>query len=133
MRWAPVNAAAIGVHLLGGAGLIWANKARHGTQSGVAANTTIKTAVTVTALAASAYGAVLGAKIAKLSDHAPADGATEPSSETPDEVAAAQRQLRVIQWATPALTASIIALGSQQGEMQRPRAQVMQLVDKLAA
>jgi len=33
----------------------------------------------------------------------------------------------------PALTTAIVALGSQQGGMQRPRAQVMQLVGKLAS
>lgn len=31
-RWAPVNAAAIGVHLIGGLGLIGANRARLATQ-----------------------------------------------------------------------------------------------------
>jgi hypothetical protein len=133
MRWAPVSAVAIGAHLVGGAGLVWVNKSRHGTQKGVARNTAIKTALTVTAIAASAYGAMLGAKVAQESGNAPVEGATEPTAATPDAVASAQRQLKVIQWATPALTASIIALGAQHGEMQRPRAQVMQLVDKLAS
>jgi hypothetical protein len=133
MRWAPVNAAAIGAHLIGGAGLLWANKSRHGTQAGVATNTAIKTALTVSALAASAYGAVLGARVAQRAEGVATDGATEPSATTPSDVASAQRQLKVLQWATPALTATIIALGSQQGEMQRPRAQVMQLVDRLAS
>ena len=133
MRWAPVNAAAIGAHLLGGAGLLWANRGRQVTQRGVGSNTAIKTAVTASALALSAYGAVLGAKVAKAGDQAPAEGATEPSAQTPPDIAAAQRQLKVIQWATPVLTGAIVALGAQQGEMQRPRAQVMQLVDKLVA
>lgn len=133
MRWAPVNAAAIGTHLLGGAGLLWANKGRQVTQKGVGTNTAVKAAVTASALALSAYGAVLGARVAKAADRAPVKGATEPSGETPEDVAAAQRQLRVIQWATPVLTGAIVVLGSQQGEMQRPRAQVRQLVDRLAA
>lgn len=133
MRWAPVNAAAIGAHLVGGAGILWANKGRQVTQRGVGANTAIKTAVTVSALALSAYGTILGAKVAKAADEAPAEGATKPSGDTPAEIAAAQRQLRVIQWATPVLTGAIVALGAQQGEMQRPRAQVHQLFDKLAA
>lgn len=133
MRWAPVNAAAVGAHLVGGAGLVWANKSRHGTQAGVAANTAVKTVLTVSALAASAYGAMLGARVARMSDGTVVEGATEPDETTPDGVASAQRQLKILQWATPALTATIIALGSQQGEMQRPRAQVMQLVDRLAS
>lgn len=114
MRWAPVNAVAIGAHLIGGAGILWANKGRQVTQHGVGANTAVKTA-----------------------DQAPAQGATEPDAATPPEIAAAQRQLKVIQWATPVLTGTIVALGAQQGEMQRPRAQVQQqvqqLFDKLAA
>ena len=38
---------------------------------------------------------------------------------TPDDVAAAQRQLKYLQWALPVLTGAIIVLGSQQGEPQR--------------
>lgn len=133
MRWAPVNAAAIAAHLIGGAGILWANKSRQVTQSGVGANTVVKTAVTGTALALSAYGMVLGAKVAKAADRAPAEGATEPSERTPEDIASAQRRLKVIQWATPALTGAIVALSAQQGEMQRPRAQILQMVDKLAA
>jgi hypothetical protein len=133
MRWAPVNAAAIGAHLLGGAGILWVNKGRQASQKGVGASTAVKTTVTVAALALSAYGAILGAKVARAAQEAPAEGATEPSEETPDDIAAAQRQLKVIQWATPVLTGTIVALGAQQGEMQRPRAQVQQLVDKLVA
>lgn len=133
MRWAPVNAVAIGAHLVGGAGILWVNKDRQRSQRGVGANTAVKTGVTAGALALSAYGAYLGMKIARAGDQAPAEGATEPDATTPPEVASAQRQLKVIQWATPVLTGTIVALGSQQGEMQRPLAQVQQLFDKLAA
>jgi hypothetical protein len=133
MRWAPVGAAAIGAHLLGGAGILWSNKGRQFTQEGVGANTTVKTALTATAVGLSAYGAYLGAKVARASDHAPAEGATEPSDSTPDDVAGAQRQLKLIQWATPVVTGAIVVLAAQQGEMQRPRAQVRQLIDKIAA
>ncbi|KAB1118910.1 hypothetical protein F6X54_01705 [Micromonospora aurantiaca] len=45
---------------------------------------------------------------------------TDPSSATPQNVATAQRQQRILQWVTPALTAVIVALGAQQGEQQRP-------------
>jgi len=135
MRWAPVNATAIGAHLLGGAGILWANKGRQFTQKGVGANTIAKTAITAAAVGLSAYGAVLGAKVAAAAADgtAPAEGATEPSNGTPEEVAAAQKQFKVIQWATPVLTGAIVALSAQQGEAQRPRAQVQQLFDKLAA
>lgn len=133
MRWAPVNAAAIGAHLIGGTGILWTNKSRQVTERGVGVNTGIKAAITLTALALSAYGTVLGARVARAGDGAPAKGATEPSEKTPEDVAAAQRQLKVIQWTTPVLTGAIVALSAQQGEMQRPRAQLEQLVHRLAA
>ncbi len=118
-RWTPVNVAAIGAHLIGGVGLVLANRDRVRGQSGVTANTVIKTALTAAAMATTAYSGVLGAKIAKAGD-AYTEAATEPSALTPDDVATAQQQLRILQWATPALTAAIVAMGAQQGEQQRP-------------
>lgn len=118
-RWAPVNAAAIGAHLIGGAGLLIANRRRVGAQAGVTANTAIKTALTVAAVATTAYSGVLGARIAR-GGAVPVEGATEPSAATPAGIASAQRRQRVLQWATPALTAGLVALGAQQGEQQQP-------------
>ena len=119
-KWSPVNAAAIAAHLAGGAAILAANRQRAKYQTGVRANTAIKILVTGAALGATAYSGALGAKTAQGDGHA-AHGATEPSLETPSDVAAAQRQLRYLQWALPVLTGAIIVLGSQQGEQQRPR------------
>ncbi len=118
-RWAPVSAAAIGAHLIGGTGLLIANRRRAGSQAGVTANTVVKTALTVAAIATTAYSGLLGARIARAGA-VPVDGATDPSDATPQEVASAQRRQRLLQWATPALTAGLVVLGSQQGEQQRP-------------
>ena len=118
-RWSPAAATAIGAHLLGGAGLVLANRKRVLGQSGVTANTTAKTAVTAAAVAATAYSGVLGAKVASAG-RVPSDGGTQPSGQTPEDVAAAQRQLRIVQWAIPVLTGVIVVLGAQQGEQQRP-------------
>src|SRR5262245_60216674 len=46
-RWTPVNLAAIGAHLVGGAAIVAANRKRIGGQRGVAATTIVKTALTV--------------------------------------------------------------------------------------
>lgn len=62
---------------------------------------------------------MLGAKIAKAGA-VPAEGGTTPSESTPEDVARAQKQQRLLQWATPTLTGLVIVLGSQQGEQQRP-------------
>lgn len=121
-RWSPVNAAAIGAHALGGLGLILANRGRVRDQAGVTSNTIVKTAITAVAMATTAYSGILGSRIA-AADDATSAGATNPSADTPGDVAAAQRQLNVLQWVNPALTALIVVLGAQQGEQQRPKEQ----------
>ena len=118
-RWAPVSAAAIAAHLAGGAGLVLNNRGRVRAQSGVTANTTVKTILTACAIATTAYSGVLGARILSAGP-VPAEGGTVPSQGTPPNIASAQRQLRPLQWLTPAFTAAVIVLGAQQGEQQRP-------------
>ena len=118
-KWAPVNAAAIGAHLVGGGLLLYANRDRAKHQSGVTANTVTKILLTGAALGATVYSGILGAKTAQGDGHS-VDGATEPSSSTPKDVAAAQQQLRYLQWTLPVLTGAIVVLGAQQGEQQRP-------------
>lgn len=118
-KWSPVSAAAIGAHLVGGAGILLANRGRATHQAGVRSNTVAKIVLTGAALGATVYSGVLGAKTAQGEGHA-VEGATEPAASTPDDVAAAQRQLRYLQWALPVLTGSLVVLGAQQGEQQRP-------------
>ena len=117
-KWAPVNAVAIGAHLIGGGGLLYANRGRAKHQSGVTSNTVAKIVLTAAALGATVVSGLLGTKTAQADGH-PVEGATDPSPSTPDEVAAAQRQLRYLQWALPVLTGAIVVLGAQQGEQQR--------------
>ncbi len=118
-RWSPVAAAAIGVHVIGGVGLILANRGRIAGQSGVSANTAVKTVLTGAAIASTVYSGILGAHLAEQSD-APVEAATVPSAQTPQQVARSQQQLRVLQWVTPVLTGALIVLGAQQGEQQKP-------------
>jgi hypothetical protein len=118
-KWAPVSAAAIGAHLIGGSAILYANRGRAVHQSGVKSNTLAKIALTGAALGATVYSGILGAKTAQGDGH-PVEGATEPSSATPDDVASAQKQLRYLQWALPLLTGAVVVLGAQQGEQQRP-------------
>lgn len=118
-KWAPVNALAIGAHLVGGGGILYANRGRAVHQAGVRSNTAVKIALTAAALGATAYSGALGAKTAQGDGHS-VDGATDPSAGTPSDVAAAQQKLRYLQWALPVLTGAIVVLGAQQGEQQRP-------------
>lgn len=129
-RWAPVTAAAIGAHLIGGAGLLGVHRSRVRGQAGVSANTVVKTAVTAAAIGTTAYSGMLGAKIAKDAAHQPTGGAAVPNTDTPSQTATLQQQQRLLQWLTPVLTGVIVILGAQQGEQQRPGEQLRGLRDR---
>ena len=128
-RWSPVNLVAVGAHLIGGAGLLYANKGRVAGQKGVGASTVAKLALTGAALGATAYSRVLGKKLEKF-DGTPVEGGTDPSPETPEEAAKAQRQLKVLQWTIPALTGGIEVLTALHGEQQRPNQQAPGILQK---
>lgn len=130
-KWAPVSALAIGAHLIGGGGILNANRGRARHQSGVTANTVAKIGLTGAALGATVVSGLLGAKTAQGDGHA-VEGATDPSSSTPDDVAAAQQKLRYLQWTLPVLTGAILVLGAQQGEQQRPSQILSGVGSKLA-
>jgi hypothetical protein len=118
-RWSPVVGAAIGAHLVGGSALVLAQRGRIRQQPGALANSAAKTALTVAALGTTAYSGVLGSRLAEAGE-IKAEGGVVPGTETPEEVARVQQQLRVLQWVTPVLTGALILLGAQQGEQQRP-------------
>lgn len=130
-RWAPVNLAAIGAHLVGGLGLLFANKGRVVAQGGVGTSTAAKTALTAAALGVTAYSRVLGKKLEQATG-TPVEGGTQPADATPAEVAKAQQQLRVCQWLIPALTGGIAVLNAVHGEQQRPKQQLPGIVGKSA-
>ena len=129
-RWTPVNAAAIGAHLAGSLGLLGGNKGRLASQKGVGQMALAKTAVTAAALGATAYSRVLGRRVSERTD-VPAKDGTTPAPTTPDDVAAAQRQLKALQWAIPALTGALLVISSFAGEQQRAGDVVSGLRDRL--
>lgn len=129
-RWAPVNAAAIGAHLAGGYLIVKGNKGRIAGQRGVASATGLKTALTAAALAATVASGVLGSKV-ETSSSSPVHGATEPSDQTPSDVAAAQKGLRVLQWAIPVLTGAILVVSARMGEQQRPATVTSGLISRV--
>lgn len=118
-RWTPVNALAIGAHLVGGFQLLKENKGRVATQKGVLANTNTKLALTAAALGATGYARLLGKKMAAAGD-VPVAGGTDSLASTPPEVAQAQKQLAALQWAIPALTGAMLASSALHEEQQRP-------------
>ena len=118
-RWTPLNLAGIAAHLAGGAVLLTANKGRVATQQGVAQATTVKTTLTVLALGATAWARALGAKLNQAGE-VPVEGGTDPSGDTPEDVAKAQQHLKYLQWGIPLLTGAILVVNARMGEQQRP-------------
>ena len=118
-RWTPVNAAAIGAHLVGSVGQLLGNRGRVARQQGVAGMSVLKTALTAAALGVTAYSRTLG-QVVSGAGSVPARSGTKPAKRTKAEVAAAQEQLDRLQWVVPALTGALIAVSSYAGEQQRP-------------
>lgn len=129
-RWTPVNFAGIAAHLLGSVQLTRANKGRMIGQQGVARMSAAKTAVTAAALGTTAYARVLGKKIDEAGD-VPTEEGTQPTIGTPPEVAEAQKQLSVLQWAIPALTGVLLVMNSRMGEQQRPKSVAKGIVQRI--
>ncbi len=118
-RWTPVNAAAIGAHLIGAAGLVKHDAGRMKAQKGVPSMAAVKTGLTVVALGVTAYSRALGAKVSSH-DAVPAADATSPTPATPPDVASAQKQLTALQWVVPAATGALVAIGAYASEQYRP-------------
>jgi len=129
-RWTPVNAGAIGAHLVGSVGQLAGNKNRLAGQKGVATMAVVKTALTAAALGVTGYSRVLGRKVAQQHKVAVADGTT-PGSRTPAEVAGAQRQLTALQWAIPVLSGALVVVSAFAGEQQRPTSVLTGLLEKI--
>ena len=117
-RWAPVNALGIAAHLAGAAGILVTDWPRVRTQEGVGRSSLVKTGVTAAALGATAWSGALNKKMNEAGP-VPVEGATEPSAQTPQDVAATQKQLKTAQWLIPGLTGALYAVASWQSEQQR--------------
>jgi len=117
-RWAPVNAAAIGSHLVGAAGLLVTDWPRVRHQQGVAKSSAIKTVTTGVGLGVAVWSAVLNRSMVKAGA-VPVAGATEAASATPPQVARTLRQLKLVQWLNPAAGLALIALSDWQSQQQR--------------
>lgn len=91
-RWSPVDAVAVASHVLSARAL--GRLGRH---------TPARAAVTTAALLATVEAGLSGQRVMRAGD-VPVATAVVPIADTPEEVAAAQRRLRVAQWLVPACT-----------------------------
>ena len=117
-RWAPVAGAGVLAHLVGSAGLTVTDSSRIATQQGVGRSSAVKTALEVAGIGVSVWSLALNRAMANAGP-APVEGATEPGAATPQEVAKLQQQLKISQWANPAVAGAIIAVSSWMSEQQR--------------
>ena len=118
-RWTPVNAAAIGAHLVGSVGQLRANRRRVANQEGVGGMSALKTVLTAAALGVTAYSRALG-RVVSDAGATPSRSGTKASRRAKAEVAAAQAKLDQLQWVVPALTGALVVVSSYAGEQQRP-------------
>ncbi|HEV7727420.1 MAG TPA: hypothetical protein VGO74_10885 [Modestobacter sp.] len=118
-RWTPVNAAAVGAHLVGSVGQLIGNRTRVATQQGAGGMSVAKTALTAAALGVTAYSRVLGQRVSQ-GGATPSKRATRPSKRARADIALAQQQLDRLQWVVPALTGALVVVSSYAGEQQRP-------------
>jgi hypothetical protein len=118
-RWTPVNAAAIGAHLVGSIGQLAGNSRRVAEQKGAGGLSLAKTALTAAALGVTAYSRVLG-KVVSAGGATPSKKGTKPSKRARADIAVAQAKLDQLQWVVPALTGALVVVSSYAGEQQRP-------------
>lgn len=129
-KWTPVNAAAIGANLIGSVGQLWGNKGRVSSQQGVATMSIVKTGLTAAALGVTGYSRILGKRVSE-NPEVPVQDGTTPSEQTPQHVASAQRQLKALQWAVPALTGALLVISAFAGEQQRTTSVVDGIVKRI--
>jgi hypothetical protein len=118
-RWTPVNAAAIGAHLVGSVGQLVGNRTRVASQQGAGGMSVAKTALTAAALGVTAYSRVLGQRVSQ-GGATPSKKGTKPSKRARADITQAQQQLDRLQWVVPALTGALVVVSSYAGEQQRP-------------
>jgi hypothetical protein len=124
-KFQPVLYGAVLLHAVGGLGLIAGNKGRLAVQPEARTNTAVKAALELVSGAVTVYATTQGARVLAHADEG-AEGVTEPGASSSPELASAQRQLKMLQSVLPLLTGTLIVLGAQQGEQQRPAAGFLQ-------
>jgi hypothetical protein len=118
-RFAPAQWAGIAATLGAGLQLTRVGGRRIALQKGFGTIGALKAALTVAGAAATAYAAYSGSKIGRIAEQTEISGeklevrdATQPTSETPPELATWQRRQRITQYVVPVLAGANIACGS---------------------
>lgn len=113
-RWAPMTGMAIGAHAAGVYGRIrWGR--RVGLVEPRSPLALLRLALTGLAVGATIESGRSGRQVVAQGD-VPVATAVMPISDTPEEVAAAMRRLRIVQWIIPLATAGILAVNALQDD-----------------
>lgn len=112
-RWAPFNAAAVGVHLVGATGLVLADRGKLARERADRRTALLKGGLTAGALAATLVARHRTQVVAEHLDN-PSEGPDQPGTGSPGSFANAQDQLRLLRWAVPALTGGVLVLSAAQ-------------------
>lgn len=114
-RWAAIVPLAVGGHL---GGALWLTRRDAGLRRASRRSGPIevaRAAATAVALVATIESGRAGRQVAAAGD-VPVATAVQPISETPEDVASAQRRLRIMQWVIPASTLAIAFIDAWQRE-----------------
>ena len=120
-RWAPIAGATLVAHVVGAVALGRLDVDRRGLHRDAPALAHARTVLTGLAALATLETGISGNRVVAGGD-VPVASAVHPIRATPDDVARAQRRLRVAQWAVPASTGARLlpeALQSTRGHSPR--------------
>ena len=112
-RWAPVNAAAIGAHLVGATGLLLTDRGTLAHQRSARTAAVVKAGLTGAAVALSVL-AERRANLVERQAERSGEGPDDPSNLSPGDFAHAQDELRVMRWAVTGLTGGVLLMSSAQ-------------------
>lgn len=112
-RWGPVQGGAIALHLLSGLGIVADNRRRTLAHPPTRAAVVAKTALTGTALAATAAAWDQGRKRSESRE------GTSDAAGTDASAATLKQRMSWLQWAVPVTTGGLLVLDAYLGEQQR--------------
>ena len=112
-KWAPVNAAAVGAHLVGATGLLLTDHTTLAKDSRARRTAVAKSGLTGAALALTLLAQ---RKASVVSHHVddPNQGPEDSGAGSPGQFAHAQDELRVLRWSVTGLTGTVLVLSAVQ-------------------
>ncbi len=112
-RWAPVNAAAVGAHLVGASGLLLTDRAVLAREPRARRAAMVKGGLTGAALALTLLAQRKAEVVSRHVDD-PNAGPDDSGAGSPGQFAHAQDELRVLRWSVTGLTGAVLVLGAVQ-------------------